>query len=64
MPFDENQFRHSIEPPCNRCKHFELFSMPPRCKAFPRGIPDCILKGEEDHTTPIRGDHGIRFEPE
>lgn len=31
------------------------------CKAFPTGIPEMILRGENDHTQPIPGDHGILY---
>lgn len=64
MPFDENQFQQPVEPPCNTCKHFTLFSNPPRCRAFPTGIPEMILSGENDHREPVRGDNGIQYEPE
>lgn len=33
------------------------------CKAFPKGIPFSILRGEFDHTKPYEGDNGVRFEP-
>jgi hypothetical protein len=33
------------------------------CNAFPKGIPDKIIDGEQQHTSPIEGDHGIIFEP-
>lgn len=35
---------------CSDCKHFDLsiFS----CKAFPEGIPDRFLSGDEVHDTP------------
>jgi len=33
------------------------------CKAFPSGIPDEVLQGENDHREPYPGDNGIRFEP-
>lgn len=32
------------------------------CCAFIDGIPDDILRGEHDHTTPHEGDRGIQFE--
>lgn len=33
------------------------------CVAFPDGVPDEIMTGEIDHTQPVDGDHGIRYEP-
>ncbi len=47
-------------PQCMKCKHYEGALT---CKAFPDGIPPAILRGEDDHTKPVAGDHGIRFEP-
>lgn len=35
-----------------------------RCRAFPRGIPDAILKNRHDHRYPYDGDYGVRYEPE
>lgn len=34
---------------CKRCKHYinDL-----KCSAFPAGIPDDILEGDNDHTEP------------
>lgn len=32
------------------------------CMAFPGGIPDVIAFGDNDHTKPYPGDHGIQFE--
>ena len=32
------------------------------CKAFPDGIPYEITYGDNDHTKPYPGDHGIQFE--
>jgi len=64
MPFDENQFQNPIVPSCHSCKHYHDFSYPPTCKAFPEGIPDDILDGKDDHTQPVRGDRGIRYESE
>ena len=47
-------------PVCGRCvnltdpdKH--------KCKAFPTRIPDEIWNGDNTHTSPVKGDHGIRF---
>ena len=33
------------------------------CRAFPDGVPDIILTDGNDHTEPVKGDNGIRFEP-
>lgn len=45
---------------CYRCVHFiEAW----RCTAFPERIPDEVIWEGNDHTKPIAGDHGIRFEP-
>lgn len=34
-----------------------------RCEAFPQGIPEEILSGQNNHKFPVPGDHGILFEP-
>lgn len=31
------------------------------CRAFPEGIPDEIAYGDNKHTAPFPGDHGIRY---
>jgi hypothetical protein len=36
---------------------------PPKCEAFPEGIPTEILAGEHDHTKPHPADGGQRFIP-
>lgn len=46
-------------PPCFDCKHY-LEGL--KCKAFPAGIPEEILDGENDHRKPYPGDNGILFE--
>jgi len=46
--------------PCDLCKHARENDT---CDAFPDGIPEAILTGDFDHTTPYPGDHGIQFEP-
>lgn len=58
-------------PECLECKHLDLASAKrgpdaprvPRCKAFPRGIPDEIYFEGRSHREPYPGDKGIRFEP-
>ena len=35
-----------------------------RCRAYPDGIPDAILRNRHDHRSPYEGDFGLRFEPE
>tara|TARA_Y100001963_G_C6506880_1_gene320355 strand:+ start:358 stop:528 length:171 start_codon:yes stop_codon:yes gene_type:complete len=44
---------------CGLCKNY-LKDL--KCKAFPKGIPQEILEGQ-DHTEPFKGDNGIQFEP-
>lgn len=48
--------------PCYRCVHAREIE-PVTCAAFPDGIPEEILEGENDHTAPVPGDHGVRFTP-
>jgi hypothetical protein len=31
------------------------------CKAFPDGIPDVIAYGDNDHSLPFEGDHGVQY---
>ena len=49
-----------FSPICNKCKHYKKDGT---CKAFPKGIPEEILRGDFIHTKPFTGDHGIVFEP-
>jgi len=48
-----------VEPVCNRCANTFGFG---KCKAFPEGIPHEILAGDNDHSNPFPGDHGIQFQ--
>lgn len=49
-------------PACHNCKNYidDLF-----CAAFPEGIPEEILIGENDHTKPLKDqENDIVFEEE
>lgn len=53
-------------PVCARCKHWRPSTGENgrTCAAFPAAdsIPLVIWRGENPHTAPVEGDHGIRFE--
>jgi len=49
-----------FEATCPKCAHYGGGST---CKAFPKGIPDVILKGAQAHTKPYPGDNGTIFTP-
>ena len=40
-----------LEPICFSCKHFDIETS--TCTAFPVQIPETILCGENDHTSPL-----------
>lgn len=62
--FGEDEYQNKIfSPVCARCRHYD-WSTIRACSAFPDGIPPEIFLGENDHTQPYEGDHGILFEPE
>lgn len=44
---------------CDGCQHRTTHEG--RCKAFPDGIPDRFLLGEDYHTEPVAGDGGLVF---
>lgn len=54
-------------PKCIECKHYrqpdpEVEGL--RCDAFPEGIPDEIIFGDEEHDTPVEGQgNDLVFEP-
>lgn len=49
-------------PVCGECVHLTNNDPNNRvCKAF-KDIPLSIWNGENDHTRPVRGDNGVRFE--
>lgn len=59
----------TMAPLCWSCKHLRLETEEPeyfgpyRCDAFmPNAIPDRFIDSEEEHRTPVEGDHGIVFE--
>lgn len=62
MSFEDTAFTQPVQPACNTCKHLILGTI--TCKAFPWRIPDEILKGQDDHKLPFRGDGGTQWEPE
>lgn len=47
--------------PCATCKHRDKKDTL-KCKAFPLGIPQVILSGENQHRESFPGDHGIQYE--
>jgi hypothetical protein len=46
---------------CTTCVHL-TDARNRRCTAFPDGLPMAIWRGDHAHTTPYRGDHGVRYE--
>ncbi len=51
---------------CSNCLNMSQLtneSGVPTCLAFPEGIPERILRGNIDHSLPVDGDHGFRYDP-
>ena len=64
---DLDQANRRYSPVCLLCRHFDpapwLKNLDLRCKAFPNeGIPLEIWNGDNPHTEPHKGDHGVQFE--
>lgn len=55
------EYAVAVTQACSTCKHRSK-TVPGICLAFPDGIPFEILSGKNDHSTPVNGDHGIRYE--
>jgi hypothetical protein len=51
-------------PVCRDCRWYDRDNEDGlTCRAFPDGLPDALLFGVNDHTEPLPGDRGYRFEP-
>ena len=52
----------ALELVCFKCKHFKQFEG--NCSAFPKGIPDEITSGENEHSEKLPGQKtDLVFEP-
>jgi hypothetical protein len=52
----------SVLSPCATCARFDRGQRGRNvCQAFPDEIPDDILWGDNDHTAPYAGDHGLQW---
>lgn len=56
----DGQYEHFLAS-CADCKHKHMGKA--TCEAFPNGIPQVILSGDNTHRKPFPGDNGIHFEP-
>jgi len=49
-------------PQCLACSHIgKKVESGLSCKAYPDGIPDVIMSGEHDHSTPYKGDNEVFY---
>lgn len=56
----EDPLTVAVSPLCRVCAHLQSGNGIPACAAFPGGIPDTFIAGEQ-HVDPHPGDHGIAF---
>ena len=50
--------------PCATCaRRNRQAYLPVTCEAFPEGVPSVILRGDEQHRTPVEGDRGLQWAP-
>ena len=62
QPEKYDLYPESVKVPiCNKCMYYIKGTI--TCKAFPKGIPEVILDGRNQHINPFPGDDGILFEP-
>lgn len=61
---DKHEYFNPYLSQCGECIFFD-WSNSWTCKAFPKGIPDNILKGDQKHNKPVQGQEGSTiFTPE
>lgn len=53
---DRHEIFNLYRSQCATCKHYQRYKY--SCSAFPKGIPDSILEGNEKHDTVIPGQAG------
>lgn len=54
-----DEMKLSVFAPCDDCRHYTGSY---KCAAFPAGIPEEILQGDNDHRNVYPGDNGITWE--